>query len=105
MARCQGRGFIQEEQMGVPAWGHHLTMSAFEFQYAGHPDAVGEGLDDPTLVVVQNAPVPHQGSTGRGGDQFIDGGDAVGVSHFGISNSLRRVPEILPEDRSCELSR
>ncbi len=67
MARCQGRGFIQEEQMGVPAWGHHLAMTALEVQDAGHPGAVCERSDNPALGVVQDTPFPHQRSTGGGG--------------------------------------
>ena len=40
-----------------------------------------EWPDDPALVIVQDATVPHQGATGRSGDQFIEGGVAVLVGH------------------------
>ena len=64
MACCQGRCFIQEEQEGVPTWGHHLAMTAFEVQDAGYPDAVGEGLDDPALGVVALAGLVQRESAG-----------------------------------------
>ena len=54
-------------------------MTAPEVQDAGYPDAVGEGLDDPALVIVQDAPITYQGSTGRGGDQSVEGGHELGV--------------------------
>ena len=56
-------------------------MTALEFQDTGHPDTVGVVLDNLTLAIVQDAPVPHQGSTGRGGDQFIERVDAVSMGH------------------------
>ena len=42
---------------------------------------MGEGLDDPALVIVQDSPVSRQDATGRGGDQFIEGGATVLVGH------------------------
>ena len=52
--------------MGVPAWGHHLTMTAFGVQDAGHPFPTGHQLDDPALAIVQGAPVAGQGVKGPG---------------------------------------
>ena len=66
---------------GVAAWGHHLAMTALEFQATGPPIPVGERSCDPALFIVQDAPISGQCATGRGSDQFIEGGDTVLMGH------------------------
>ena len=67
--------------MGVSAWGHYLAMTAPEGQQAGHPIPMCERSNDQALAIVDDAPVPHQVSTGGRGDQFTERGDTVLVGH------------------------
>ena len=82
VARGEGNSFIKEKQFSVIVRGHHLSMAAFEVQFAANPSLVTPARCTELLhIIVQDAAISHQRATGRAEDNFASGKNAVLKRH------------------------
>ena len=79
---CQGRRFVEEEQFGVVAGRHDLTLPPLELQHADDPPLQLPRPPDAALGVVQDATVAHEGAPLRGGDDVAEWGDTILPRHL-----------------------
>jgi len=82
----EGDGFVEEEQLGVVARLHDLTVPVLVSQQAGDPGFVAPaGAAQGLRVVMQNAAIAHEQTPGGMFDEVAGGEDAVLVWHGGVS--------------------
>jgi len=60
MSSGEGGGFVEEEQLRPPAWGHDLAVPTTKLQSAGDPAADLGVAHNGALRIVQDAPVAHE---------------------------------------------
>lgn len=90
MAGCQGRRFVQEEQLGVASWHHDPALAAPEFQHADDPPLQLPGPPDAPFGVVEDAPFAQERAPVRIGDNVAERGDTVLPRHLQPPTRLTR---------------
>ena len=81
MARGEGDGLVQKEELRVCTGAHQRTPATLELQAADQPHHVARRPDDFFVVVVQNAAVAHERATGGSGNEFPAWSDPVLQRH------------------------
>jgi hypothetical protein len=77
VAGGHGRGFVEEEQLGIAAWPHDLAVPSAKLEPAGDPAPHLRVADDPPLIVVQDAAIAHQRPSSGHGDDRAKGRNAI----------------------------
>jgi len=81
VARGQGRGLVEEEELGVAPGRHDPAPAPLEPQHADDPALADPGAPDVSIGVVQAAAVAHQRAAGRCRDQLAERRDAILSRH------------------------